>query len=208
MRFLAWLSQTPGERRQYRRGERVYSAGDRPTHLFAIESGLVGLTLVSPSGTEHLLRLFAAGTFFGHRSVLAQEAYHADAMALEESVVKCVRIEELSHVLGRDGEVSRDLLQQLARDLGRAERQRIDWLEADVHSRVAEAVVYLKERYGNHRWTRAEIASFCGSTVSTVIKTLAKFEEQGWIAQSGREIQVLDRAALLALGEDHREGQL
>lgn len=202
MHFLEWLSQTPGERRQFRRGERIYSAGESPTHLFAIESGLVGLTLVSPSGAEHLLRLFGAGNYFGHRSVLAQETYHADAMALEESQVKCVRVDELARVLGRDAEVSRDLLQQLARDLGRAERQRVDWLESDVHSRVAEAVVYLKERYGDHRWTRAEIASFCGSTVSTVIKTLAKFEERGWIAQNGREIQVRDRAALLALSED------
>jgi CRP-like cAMP-binding protein len=202
MRFLHWLTQVPGERRQFRRGERVYCAGDRPQYVFAIESGLVGLTLVSSSGTEHLLRLFAAGSFFGHRSVLAEESYHADALVLEESFVKCVPIHELSQSLVRDPELSRDLLQQLARDLGRAERQRVDWLEADVHSRVAQAVVYLKERYGAHRWTRAEIASFCGSTVSTVIKTLAKFEEQGWIVQSGREIQVRDRAALLALSED------
>lgn len=194
-----WLKQSSGEARQVRRGDRVYSAGDEPTHVYMIERGLVGLTLVSTSGTEHLLRVYAEGAYFGHRSVLAHEKYHADALVLEDGLIKCISVETLRKALIADPELSQDLLQRLSRDLGRAERQRVSWLESGVSSRVAQAVIYLKERYGDHRWTRAEIASFCGSTVSTVIKTLAKFEDEGWIEQKGREILIRNRAALLDL---------
>jgi CRP-like cAMP-binding protein len=206
MQLSEWLTAQADDSlhtiREFKRGDRIYSTGDTPEYLYLVSSGLVGLTILSPAGAEHLLRLFGRGSYFGHRSFLAQETYHADAIALEPTRIYCVPGEFVRSALKNDFQLTSDLLQQLARDLGRAERQRVDWLEADVNSRVAQALIYLKERYGQHRWTRAEIASFCGSTVSTVIKTMARFEDQGWISQQGREIIVRDRHALLALSAE------
>ncbi|MBX3041006.1 MAG: winged helix-turn-helix domain-containing protein, partial [Bdellovibrionaceae bacterium] len=58
-----------------------------------------------------------------------------------------------------------------------------------------------KDLHPRHRWTRLEIASFCASTPSTVIKALAQLEEKGLISQKGREIEIRDRKALLSLHE-------
>jgi CRP-like cAMP-binding protein len=59
--------------------------------------------------------------------------------------------------------------------------------------------IYLKDLHPERNWTRQEIANFCSSTVSTVIKTLAEREDKKLIRQAGRVIEVLDRTALVNL---------
>jgi CRP-like cAMP-binding protein len=60
-------------------------------------------------------------------------------------------------------------------------------------------VLYLREVFPEHQWTRREIAEFCGSSTPTVIRTLAKFEAEGILRQHGRKIEIVRREALLEL---------
>ena len=72
-------------------------------------------------------------------------------------------------------------------------------LENEILVRTAFAIVSLKDLHPDHNWTRQEIANFCASTTSTIIKALAEFEERGLIEQTGRKIKIIDRAKLIAL---------
>jgi CRP-like cAMP-binding protein len=63
----------------------------------------------------------------------------------------------------------------------------------------------LKDLHPDHNWTRQEIANFCASTVSTVIKALSELEELNLIKQDGRSIQVLNRDGLIALQDNETE---
>jgi CRP-like cAMP-binding protein len=60
-------------------------------------------------------------------------------------------------------------------------------------------VLYLKELFPEHQWTRKEIADFCCSTTPTVSRTLASFEASGFIRQIGRKIEIIKREPLLEL---------
>jgi CRP-like cAMP-binding protein len=75
-------------------------------------------------------------------------------------------------------------------------------LENQILSRTAQTIIYLKDIHPNHNWTRQEIANFCASTVSTIIKAMAELEDMGLISQKGRSIDILDREGLLNL-ENH-----
>ena len=72
-------------------------------------------------------------------------------------------------------------------------------LENQILSRTAQAIIYLKDLYPEHNWTRQEIANFCASTVSTVIKAMAELEDMGLIKQQGRSIEILKREELLQM---------
>lgn len=185
---------------EFKRGDFVYRQNDNPKGLYYIKNGLVGLTIIGAnSGKEYLLRFFKEGQFFGHRSLLSGEPYHGNAMVLESSHFFFIPQKKIEEIFKQQPELYRDIAVVLAKELRRAETQHVSILENQIIPRVAQSLIYLKDIDPEHNWTRQEIANFCGSTVSTVIKALASIEDLGLIRQSGRSIEILDRKELLAL---------
>ncbi len=183
-----------------KRGEFIYQEGDDPEGIYFIEDGLVGLLLVgSSSGKEHLLRFFREGQFFGHRSLFAAEGYHGSTIALRATRLKVVPKSVVLGALDRFPSLYKDLTFVLAKQLRRCEVQHVMILENQILSRTALALIYLKDLHPEHMWTRQEIANFCASTTSTIIKALAEIESMGLIRQEGRKIEILDREALINL---------
>jgi CRP-like cAMP-binding protein len=185
---------------QKKRGEFIYQEGDEPEGLYFIEKGLVGLLLIgSNSGKEHLLRFFRQGQFFGHRSLFAQEGYHGSTVALEPSEIRVVPKSVVLSALDRFPVMYQDLTYVLCKQLRRCEVQHVMILENQILSRTAQALIYLKDLHPDHMWTRQEIANFCASTTSTIIKAMAELESMGLIRQQGRQIEILDRESLIHL---------
>jgi len=190
-----------GQKKKFKRFEKIYEMGEDPKGIFCVREGLVGLVITTQSGSEQLLRLFKPGNFFGHRSILAGEKHHASAVALEETHVVFVDAQKLKEELFQSVEMSQRVIQTLAVELGRAEMLRMTVTESEVMNRVAEALIYLKELKPDHNWTRTEIANFCASTTPTVIRVLAELEERQLIQQLGRKIEILDKKGLLSLSQ-------
>lgn len=185
---------------QFKRAEKVYHQGSQPRGLYFIEKGLVGLVLVeASSGKEHLTRFFKQGQFFGHRSLFANEEHHGEAVVLEATIIQFVSKEILFKILQQKPELYLGIVKFLSKELRRCEINQIRILENQILPRVAQTLVYLKDINPNHNWTRQEIANFCASTVSTVIKALSEIERLGYIEQDGRSINILDRVALISL---------
>lgn len=196
------LFANKGKELHFNRGERVYNAGDKPSGLYLVKDGLVGLTLLGTSGKEHLLRFFSSGQFFGHRSYASREPYHGSSVCLEKTSLWHLNCEQVAQAFLDEGPmIYEEMARTLALELGRVENQHIMILENQVLSRVAQSLVYLKELHGEHNWTREEIANFCASTGPTVIRALAQLEEKGLISQEGRKIIILDRSGLIELSD-------
>jgi CRP-like cAMP-binding protein len=185
--------------RTFKRGELLYRAGDSPQGIFCIVSGLIGLVIHAESGNDRLVRLFRSGQFLGHRSLLAHETHHASAVALEPTRVKFFEKSAFLQAIQSKPSLAKDLLQTLARELGESERRLTSFSERSVRSRVAEGLLYLKDLKPDHRWTRKEIAEFCGSTTPSVIRVLSRMESDKIIQQNRREIGILDRKRLLGM---------
>jgi CRP-like cAMP-binding protein len=199
---VRWHFESQAETLEFKRGDFVYHQGDQPKGIYFVKKGLVGLVVIgASSGKEHLLRFFRQGQFFGHRSLFSGEGYHGATVVLEPTQVKLVSKALVLKAIDQHPKMLKEVVQVLARELRRCETQHVLILENEILSRVAQSLVYLKDLHPEHNWTRQEIANFCASTVSTVIKTMAQLEEMGLIAQSGRSIEILKRDALIALQE-------
>ena len=185
-----------------KRGDFIYSQGDAPQGLYFVNQGLVGLIKLGFSGREHLLRFFRQGQFFGHRALFSKEGYHGSTVALEPTTLKLVPQESVQSALQKNPHLLWEVVTVLSKELRRCEEQHVMILENEILPRVAQAIVYLKDLHPQHSWTRQEIANFCASTVSTVIKALAKLEALHLIVQEGRSIQIVDRNALILLQEE------
>jgi CRP-like cAMP-binding protein len=181
------------------RGRMLYQAGDMPTGLHFIRRGLIGLIVLGPTGNEYLVRLSKTGQYVGHRSLFAGEPHHATAVALEETEVISVSKVAIFHVIEIFPKVALFILETISKELRHSELGRVSLADKDVVARIAESVLYLREMFPDHQWTRREIAEFCGSTTPTVIRTLTKFEAEGLIRQNGRKIEITKRDGLLEL---------
>lgn len=185
---------------EYPRGKSVYQPGDNSKGIYFVQTGLVGLVLLGrKSGREHLLRFFKPGQFFGHRSLLSQEPHHGRALVLSPARLKFISRGLIFQEVQKHPVLLWDMARQLSRELRICEESHVSILEEEVLARVARALIYLKELHPEHSWTRQEIANFCASTASTVIKTMAEIEKRNLIRQSGRAFEIIDPEALLEL---------
>ncbi len=141
---------------------------------------------------------------FVHSS--AGEPHHATAVALDESEIVTVSKEAIRNAIEVFPKVALFILEAVSKDLRHAELSRVSMADKDVIGRVAESVLYLRERFPEHQWTRREIAEFCGSTTPTVIRALSRLQTEGIVRQNGRKIEILNRQALIDLaGVEPRE---
>ncbi|MCB0340739.1 MAG: Crp/Fnr family transcriptional regulator [Pseudobdellovibrionaceae bacterium] len=188
-------------KKSYKKGSFLYHMGESPSGLFLIYSGLVGLFNSSSDGKDHLFRIFGKGQWLGHRTLIAGDTYHTSAKVLEDSEIGFVSKARTSQLLIDNMDFNSAMIKKLAVELGQAEMRLAASFDKQVAQRVAEAMLYLKETYPDHKWTRNEIAYYCGSTGPTVIRTLALFQQKGFIEQTGREIEILDKKALKSFAE-------
>ncbi|RME15863.1 MAG: Crp/Fnr family transcriptional regulator [Bdellovibrio sp.] len=188
--------QELSQKKTYKKGEYLYHMGDSPKGLFLVHKGLVGLYYSSEEGNEFLFRVFGKGSCLGHRTLIAQEAHHASAKVLEPAEIGWIPPQMALKLLETNHEFMIVMLKKLATELRLAEIRLASSKEKQAAERIAETMLYLKDQFPEHLWTRAEIAHFSGTTPETVIRTLSKFEKEGLIQQKGRHINILKKEQL------------
>ncbi|MBC75968.1 MAG: hypothetical protein CME64_08120 [Halobacteriovoraceae bacterium] len=178
--------------RQYKRNQIIYNEGDAPDGLYFIESGIIGLFHVSESGHETLLRVFSKNYIFGHRSLIAQENYHASSICLTPSRIYHISSSKFKELYTRNPEVLFEISKILAKELRASELRLSGLQDKSANRRIVESLVYLKLKHPNYTWTRKEIAEFAGSTFESVVRVMTGLQDLGLIEKKGRDFQVFD----------------
>lgn len=181
----------------FRTGGIIFRVGETPLGLYIVHEGLCKLELISENGTAHTLRFVGPGGVLGYRSLFADEPYHASAIAVENTDVYFIPKIEVMNLFHRHPEITLRFLSHLAKDLRAAETKWIHQIDRGAPQRVAESLLFLSEKFKHANWTRREIAQWAGTTTETVIRTLAQFEKEDLVAQTGREIKIVDRDRLM-----------
>jgi CRP-like cAMP-binding protein len=187
--------------RTYDAGSSIYNEGECPKGVFIVEEGLVGLTYISANGSESLLRVFTTGNIFGHRSLLAEEAYHANAMALKDTKILFIDKMNADRVFKNQPDVMMIIIRIMARDLKNAEIRLRNMASKKVTGRIIEALIFLKNKNPQYSWTRREIGEFCGAKTETVSRVLGQLEKKNLIEKVGRDINIRDEEALLYMSQ-------
>lgn len=172
------------------KGDIIYHQGDIPTGIYHVKTGHVGLVTVTPNGNETLLRVFGPNYFFGHRSLISNEEYHATTMALVETELVFIPKEDFDTIVHAKPNILMHVAQVLAKELRRAENKFRDLANSNVTARIIQALAFIKTRYPEHKWTRKEIGEYCGAKTETVSRVLGKLEKEGLIIKEGRSILV------------------
>jgi len=183
----------------YKKNETLFLSGDHPNGIYCVSSGTVKLETEGARGHGHILRVVQGGGVLGYRSLFADEPYQGTAIAMEESTVCHIPKTTFLSLIKKFPELALKILAYISKELGAAKGRMIKMTDQSAIERIAESILFLKDNFEYEPWTRKEISEWAGTTPETVMRTLANFEDQGFIIQIGRKIQIANRKALLEL---------
>jgi CRP/FNR family transcriptional regulator, cyclic AMP receptor protein len=191
-----------GHVRHFRRGQALFTEGDRAERVFLIDSGWVMISCTSAEGREIVLGLRGSGDIIGELSTLDGEARSATALAVVDAIVASGSV--FTQALERP-DAARELIGVLATRLRDADRKRLQFATLDTLGRVAERLLELSERFGQPTadgisvempFSQEQLASWCGASREATVKALAALRSLHCISTGRQSLVIHDMAAL------------
>jgi CRP/FNR family transcriptional regulator len=191
----------------YRAGEHIFRIGDRFGAIYAVRGGTVKTSLTDDEGREQVLGFHLPGEMIGLNAIHPAK-YPCDAIALDTAYVCRFSFPALATLAARVPGVQQQLFRLLSADIGKAA------LLAGDHSadeRLAAFLLGLADRYGARGFSRtavrlsmarADIANYLRLAAETVSRVLRRFQDQKLIAVDGRDVTLVDGAALRHLARN------
>jgi CRP/FNR family transcriptional regulator, anaerobic regulatory protein len=200
---VAQLERIIGRHRPLRKGEHLYRAGDPMQHIYAIRTGALKSYYLDQQGNEKISDFHLAGELVGLDAIGA-DYFRNNAVALDTSTICSISITQLEELAGQLPRIRHRVLNTLSRQI-HYEHQHLNNFRQSAERSLASFLLNLSARYGklglstNHvnlPMSRAEIANYLGLTGETISRLLSRFRDDGLINCQGREIHLLNLAAL------------
>lgn len=201
---LERIDHVVANRRKIRRGERLFSSGDKFINLYAIRTGFFKTCISSEDGYDQVTGFQMAGEVVGLDGIV-QDTHTCDAVALEDAEV-CVmpfgRIEELSREVNA---LQRHVHKIMSREIVRESGVMLLLGGMRAEMRLASFLLNLVQRLHARgfsqselilRMTREEIGSYLGLKLETVSRTFSRFVEEGIVEVKQRHVRILKPDAL------------
>lgn len=201
-----WLDAA--QRRDVRRNETVARQGE-PARAFAlVESGLLKLLQLTPEGRELIVRFVGPGEPFGGVVVLDAAAYPVTALAVAPTRLLTWPGDVLRTLLDRFPQVRLNITREITAHMTDALTRVRELATERVSQRLAHTLLRLMRQTGTpgpdgvliaHPLTRQEFADLTGTTLYTVSRTLSRWQAQGILQSTRRQLLVRAPKRLEAL---------
>jgi CRP/FNR family transcriptional regulator len=194
-------------RRRIKRGETLFDAGDEFQSVYSVRSGFFKTTTIDDDGREQVTGFYMAGELLGMDGI-GSGAYHASAIALEDSQV-CVLPFSLIESLGREiPALQRHLFSILSREIVRDHGVMMLLGSMRAEERLATFLLNLSKRFERRgysptdfhlRMTREEIGNYLGLKLETVSRLFSRFQADALIDVEQKHIRIRSAQGLDAL---------
>ena len=193
--------------RRVKKGEKLFSAGQPFTALYAIRLGSCKTTILAEDGREQITGYHMLGDIIGLDGI--GTAHHVcEAVALEDTEACALPFEHLERLARTFPRLQHTLHQFLSRDIGREQNMMLTLGGARAEERLAAFLLNLSDRYRRRgysstefvlRMTREEIGSYLGLKLETISRLLSRFQKEGLLHTEGRAVKLFDLEGLKQL---------
>jgi len=181
-------------------GQRLFHEGDPCEGLFVLGAGSVKIFKTSPSGREILLAIETAPGSVAEVPLFDGGAYPASVGAIEDVTAYLIRKESFQRVCHQHPEVPLKVLAVVGKRL----RQLVTLIESvtfgSVRQRLARALLEFSQQAGSPSFalpvTHEELALRLGTVREVVSRNLSRFQAEGLLRVSRREIHLLNLPGL------------
>ena len=197
-----------GRHRTYRKGQVIFREGQAGGTVLAIRSGVVKISVVTPTGRDILLAVKEAGSLVGELAAIDGRPRSATATALDAVSAIALPDRAFNDFLDKHPRMAVSLLRTLAAQIREAASRTADRDTGDTTSRVARRLVSLAERYGEYNGpvvevnlpiTQEDLAGWVGATREATSRSLGRLRDLGCLKTGRQRIVLLDVPALRGL---------
>ena len=199
-------------RRSFERDEYVFLEGDPAERLFFVAEGQVKMVKHSEGGRETILATFGPGQIVGEVGVLVGDVYPATAQAMEPTVTVGLRRADYVSWIRTRPDLAWALIQELGRRLQHAHESIRSMAVEKVERRVARVLLRMASTAGQRLeggavlitlpLSRQDIADMAGTVIETAIRSMSRFQKQGFIETREGRIVLLKPHQLVAIAEE------
>ncbi len=178
------------------RGEVLALEGEPCTTVYFLAEGRIRVLKMSPQGREQVLRELRPPEAFYLVPALDGGPLPATTRAATRATLLALPREALITIATEHPSVALQMLRDFATRLRRLTVLVEDLSLRTVSERLAKLLIERAGSPDEHRITQQEMAIQLGTVREVVARSLAQFEEQGWISVHRGTIEILDLAAL------------
>ena len=177
---------------KYRKGQIVYSQGDRADAVFYVQSGKVKKTVLSEQGKEAVVAIIGINEFFGETCLAGEAQRIASVKALTDTVIVRLDKAAILRVINQEPAFSEMFIAHLLDRTIRVEADLVDQLFNSSEKRLARLLLLLA-KFGKEskpepiiaKISQETLAEMIGTTRSRVSFFMNKFRKLGLIAYNG-----------------------
>ncbi|BDG59330.1 Crp/Fnr family transcriptional regulator [Caldinitratiruptor microaerophilus] len=179
-----------GRSRAVAGGELVYRMGDPTDHLYVVLDGRVRTSIVSPAGRELVLGVHGPGEVFGELCFCAIRRRQEQAVAVVDSRVVRLRVDDLLSLVAGDQAEALALLDVFCQRMADLQDRLAQLAFANVRTRLGLLLLRLVDGQPAgpdggavcpERLTHEELAARVATTREQVTAILTQFREQGLV---------------------------
>lgn len=194
--------QSIATRKEYRKGQIIFTEGEPSRGFFLVVSGAVKIYRVGPDGRERVLHVVEAGDAFAEAAMF-MEAYPATAEAIAAgTTVVLLEKNGFKQLLARDPKLSFKIIGTLVRWLRQMRDALTDLTLKEVPARFASYVLSLPAQPGcpiSVHISKTTVAQMLGTTKETFSRLLHRLARGRILTYRGNQIKILNRKRLEAI---------
>jgi CRP-like cAMP-binding protein len=190
--------------REYKKGEVVFQEGDPAPGVFIVESGLVRVYKLAPSGKEHVLHLAGPGMTFAEIAVLGAFPCPAFAEAIEQTHSVLLPSEPFTQALREDHRLCLQILSSMAMWVKTLVTLLEDIVLRDAAGRVAGYLLQAQADQGpviSLPGLKKHVASHLNLTSETLSRTLRQMRDERMIVETEAGLILKDLKGLQQIAE-------
>ena len=200
-----WKPAIDAQRQFYsvKKGGLLFREGEPVAGIFFLYSGSVKVHKHWAEEKELIVRFAKKGEIVGHRGVGNTQLYPVSATALETAEVCFIPLAFFQTTLKVNHDFLYAMMLFYASELQESEQRMRNLVNMPVKGRIANALLYLHEKFGkdsegniNIILSRQDLASYTGTTYETAFRVMSELIQEEVIAVSGKIIAVTDTAKL------------
>lgn len=203
-------------RRPLRRGEFLYRTDDPFRAIYAVRAGSLKTSVLSYNGEEQITGFHLPGEILG-LDAINDNRHPCSAMALETTSVCEIPFENLEHLALEIPGLQQSLLRIMSKEIFKDQELLHAVAKRSAEERLAIALLSLSNRFGSRGlsrsrfrlpMSRADLSNYLGLAPETMSRLFRRFQEQGLLTATGKEVALQDVPALRDLAHGRGcEGQ-
>ncbi len=179
-------------------GDELWHAGQPPRGLYYVKSGAVKVYRRHANGKVFMVNYVCAPSFLGLGPFFLQQPYTSWAEIDQPGHILFIAEEFVTQKMFEERDVAMHFMRLSIEHADDLEGRAMDYAYSSVRRRVARALLQLCRDSGLNGMpvSRDDLAALAGTAKETTIRTLSDFKSEGCISVDGRQIKILDAAAL------------